>query len=65
MTLDEFKVIFWWEWAHRQLGRLIGLVTFYHLIYFTFKNGLWVLKRYGIIFLISLLARIFWMVHGI
>jgi cytochrome c oxidase assembly protein subunit 15 len=26
MTLDEFKVIFWWEWGHRQLGRVIGLV---------------------------------------
>ncbi|OGN44686.1 MAG: heme A synthase [Caulobacterales bacterium RIFCSPHIGHO2_01_FULL_70_19] len=25
MTLDEFKGIFWWEWAHRFLGRLIGL----------------------------------------
>jgi len=25
MTLDEFKVIFWWEWAHRFLGRIIGL----------------------------------------
>ena len=24
MSLDDFKVIFWWEWAHRQLGRLIG-----------------------------------------
>lgn len=26
MTVDEFKGIFWWEWAHRQLGRVIGLV---------------------------------------
>lgn len=26
MTLDEFKVIYWWEWGHRQLGRMIGLV---------------------------------------
>lgn len=26
MTLAEFKVIYWWEWSHRQLGRLIGLV---------------------------------------
>lgn len=26
MTLDAFKGIFWWEWGHRQLGRLIGLV---------------------------------------
>lgn len=25
MTLDEFKAIFWWEWSHRNLGRLIGL----------------------------------------
>ncbi len=26
MTLDEFKTIFWWEWGHRQFGRVIGLV---------------------------------------
>jgi heme a synthase len=26
MTLEEFKVIFWWEWAHRALGRVVGLV---------------------------------------
>ncbi len=26
MTLAEFKVIFWWEWGHRQLGRTIGVV---------------------------------------
>jgi cytochrome c oxidase assembly protein subunit 15 len=24
MSLDEFKAIFWWEWSHRNLGRLIG-----------------------------------------
>lgn len=26
MTLEAFKGIYWWEWGHRQLGRLIGLV---------------------------------------
>lgn len=26
MSLAEFKAIFWWEWGHRQLGRVIGLV---------------------------------------
>ncbi|TXI03375.1 MAG: heme A synthase [Pseudorhodobacter sp.] len=26
MGLEEFKTIFWWEWGHRQLGRVIGLV---------------------------------------
>jgi heme a synthase len=25
MSLEEFKVIYWWEWAHRFLGRLVGL----------------------------------------
>jgi len=26
MTLEEFKPIYWWEWGHRALGRLVGLV---------------------------------------
>ena len=26
MSLDEFKIIFWWEYIHRLLGRLIGLI---------------------------------------
>lgn len=26
MELSDFKVIYWWEWGHRQLGRVIGLV---------------------------------------
>jgi len=26
MSLAEFKVIYWWEWGHRQLGRVIGVV---------------------------------------
>ena len=52
MTLNEFKVIFWWEWIHRQLGRLIGLTVFLPLIYFTIKHGLWILKKYGIIFIL-------------
>ena len=25
MTLSEFQTIFWWEWAHRLLGRVIGV----------------------------------------
>lgn len=50
MTLNEFKIIFWWEWAHRQLGRLIGLTVLLPMIYFTFKNGVWILREYSIIF---------------
>ncbi|MBU2982394.1 COX15/CtaA family protein [Lentibacter algarum] len=26
MELSDFKAIYWWEWGHRQLGRIIGLV---------------------------------------
>ena len=37
MTLNEFKIIFWWEWAHRFLGRVIGIGFFVPLLYFTFK----------------------------
>ena len=37
MTLEEFKIIFWWEWGHRFLGRLIGVTFFIPLVYFTFK----------------------------
>ena len=52
MKLNEFKVIFWWEWIHRQLGRLIGLTVLLPLIYFTIKHGLWILRRFGIIFIL-------------
>jgi cytochrome c oxidase assembly protein subunit 15 len=34
MDLDGFKFIFFWEWSHRLLGRLIGLATFLPLIFF-------------------------------
>jgi len=50
MTINEFKIIFWWEWAHRQLGRLIGLTVLLPMIYFTIKNGFWILREYSIIF---------------
>ena len=33
MSLSEFKFIYWWEWGHRQLGRVIGLVWFFGFIY--------------------------------
>lgn len=38
MTLDEFKFIYWWEYVHRILGRLIGLLYIIPLLYFTYKG---------------------------
>jgi len=61
MSLQEFKVIFWWEWAHRFLGRLIGIGFLIPLIYFTFKiNFLNLLKYYFIFFLICFQGFIGW-----
>jgi heme a synthase len=34
MSLDEFKTIYWWEWGHRFLGRLVGLVFLVPFVWF-------------------------------
>ena len=34
MTLEDFKIIFFWEYIHRILGRIIGLFYLFPLIYF-------------------------------
>ncbi len=61
MTLYEFKIIFWWEWAHRFLGRIIGISYLIPLIYFTLKVGLRKLKNlYLIFFLICFQGFIGW-----
>ncbi|EKF29950.1 hypothetical protein MOQ_006247, partial [Trypanosoma cruzi marinkellei] len=38
MTLEEFKFIFFWEWAHRVLARSIGLVYGLPMMYFFWKG---------------------------
>lgn len=38
MTLEEFKFIYWWEWGHRFLGRIIGLAYFGPLVFFIFTR---------------------------
>jgi cytochrome c oxidase assembly protein subunit 15 len=34
MSLDEFKVIYWWEWTHRLLGRLLAVVFLFPFVVF-------------------------------
>ncbi len=61
MTLQEFKVIFWWEWAHRFLGRVIGLCFLIPLVYFSFKIKISkILDLYFVFFLICLQGFIGW-----
>lgn len=39
MTLAEFRPIFWWEWGHRLLGRLVGVVWLAGLVWFLARRA--------------------------
>lgn len=39
-TLEDFKGIYFWEWLHRLLGRLIGVVFIVPFLYFLVKKKL-------------------------
>ena len=61
MSLQQFKIIFWWEWAHRFLGRLIGISFLIPLLYFTLKVGFKkLINIYIIFFLICFQGFIGW-----
>jgi cytochrome c oxidase assembly protein subunit 15 len=38
MRLDDFKMIYWWEWAHRLLGRVIGVAFLLPFIFFLWRG---------------------------
>lgn len=40
MTMAEFQTIYWWEWSHRLLGRLVGLVFFVPFAWFAIRRQL-------------------------
>src|SRR4051812_3436204 len=40
MNLSEFKTIFWWEWSHRLLGRVIGAVYLLPFLFFLWRGVL-------------------------
>ena len=61
MELSQFKIIFWWEWAHRFLGRLLGICFLIPMVYFSFKIGFVKLTNiYLIFFLICFQGFIGW-----
>ena len=55
MSLADFKTIYWWEWAHRLIGRIIGVVFFVPLVWFLWRGwiprgrraGLWMILALG------------------
>jgi heme a synthase len=63
MTLDAFKVIFWWEWAHRFLGRVIGLAFGVPLLVFWLRGQIGrdlALKLVGLLALGGLQGAVGW-----
>lgn len=40
MTLEQFKTIYWWEWTHRLLGRVVGLAFLLPFLFFLFKGAI-------------------------
>ena len=63
MTIEEFKTIYLWEYAHRLLGRILGIFYIIPLIYFTLKKSLekkLLFNFYLIFFLIFFQGLIGW-----
>ena len=54
MSLEEFKFIYWWEWAHRFLGRFIGLVFAIPLVLFWLRGQLERPMKPRLVFLFAL-----------
>lgn len=55
-TLDDFKSIFWWEFIHRFIGRIIGLIFIFPFLWFYFTKKLQdkiLFKRLIFIFLLG------------
>ena len=63
MALADFKFIYWWEWSHRLLGRLIGVVFALPFLFFwatgRLRNGL-VAKLAAVLALGGLQGAIGW-----
>ncbi len=68
MDLDGFKFIYFWEWAHRQLGRIIGLAYMLPFLWFSVRREL--PKGKGLLFFVPAIligvqgAIGWWMVHS-
>ena len=63
MSLDAFKSIFYWEYGHRVLGRVIGLIYFLPLLFFFFKGMVpkeWFAKLFGLFVLGGLQGLMGW-----
>ena len=40
MALSDFKLIYWWEWTHRLLGRLLAVAFLVPFVWFAWKGNI-------------------------
>jgi cytochrome c oxidase assembly protein subunit 15 len=66
MSLEQFKAIYWWEWSHRLLGRLLGAVFFVPFVWFAVRREIprRLVLRLAVIFVLGALQGLvgWWMV---
>ncbi len=63
MTLAQFQIIFFWEWVHRLLGRVIGLALVLPLIWYWVKGAIpqnYHIRLIGLVALVGLQGTIGW-----
>ena len=63
MTIEAFKGIYWWEWGHRELGRVIGLVWALGFAFFALTRRVpqgWAPRLWGLGVLIGIQGAIGW-----
>lgn len=63
MSLAAFKSIFWWEWAHRFLGRFIGLAFAFPLAWFWIRGAIpkgWHVRLLGVLLLGGIQGFVGW-----
>ena len=62
MTLDDFKTIFWWEWTHRLMGRVIGAAFLLPFLFFLARGWIGSLRGrlWGIFALGALQGAVGW-----
>ena len=65
MTLNEFKIIFYWEYYHRILARLIGLFFYTFNLFLLFKKNQKRIYEYLLYYFHpNYFTRFCWLVHG-
>ena len=56
MNIEEFKIIYYWEYAHRLIARLIGLFAILPLVYVYFKFKTEFLKDFKYLYIFTLIC---------